>query len=228
MNLAALILPVLVPLQGTAVHQIGAYSALVTGDYDGTMPIGRVLSPNALGLGTYNGLDGEAVLLEGKAYRVNGLGDANVVSPKTKTPFAFAVEFKPTLKFRVKGPMSVAKLTAEITRRVGDPELGFLAIRVDGEFSAVTGRSFAAQLKPYRPFPQIKDQQSVYSFAKLSGTLVGYHMPTIVADRDQNVPGYHFHFLSQDRTTGGHLLSGRVANATVRVMRADQLVAAQP
>ena len=46
--------------------------------------------------------------------------------------------------------------------------------------------------------------QSVVCIEKVSGTLVGFWSPTHTTSL--NIPGYHFHFLSEDHSSGGHVL----------------------
>ncbi len=46
--------------------------------------------------------------------------------------------------------------------------------------------------------------------------------------RHVNVPGYHFHFISEDRSTGGHVLQLTLNAATVRTQRLDTITIALP
>ena len=45
-------------------------SQLLDGIYDGEMTIGELLSHGNFGVGTFNGLDGEMVVLDGVCYQV--------------------------------------------------------------------------------------------------------------------------------------------------------------
>ena len=49
----------------------------------------------------------------------------------------------------------------------------------------------------------------------LPGTIVGFRCPAYV--KGINVPGYHLHFLSEDSTRGGHLLSFEVDTAQCQI-----------
>src|SRR5262245_58131258 len=80
-----------------------------------------------------------------------------------------------------------------------------LAARVDGRFRAIAVRSGPKQQPPYRPLAEvIKAQQVVHTFDDVDGTLIGFRFPA--ATTSVNVPGWHFHFLSADRSRGGHVL----------------------
>ena len=90
----------------------------------------------------------------------------------------------------------------------------FLAIRVDGRFASITLRSVKRQEPPYGPLADVAKSQSVWTHEDVSGTLVGIRCPAWV--KGLNVPGYHWHFLSDDRKVGGHVLDCRAAELHVR------------
>jgi acetolactate decarboxylase len=81
-----------------------------------------------------------------------------------------------------------------------------LAARVEGRFRAVAIRSEPKQQPPYRPLADVmKAQQVVHTVVEVDGILIGFRFPA--AASSVNVPGWHFHFLSADKTRGGHVLS---------------------
>jgi acetolactate decarboxylase len=81
-----------------------------------------------------------------------------------------------------------------------------LAARIDGRFQAIDVRSEPKQQPPYRPLAEvIKEQQVVHTFTEVDGTLIGFRFPA--AASSVNVVGWHFHFLTADRTRGGHVLA---------------------
>lgn len=214
--LLALVLPLQTP---PVVQQWGSLDALLKAQYDGPTPVGNLMQSDAIGLGTFNGLDGEMVVLDGNVYQIDGFGDIHRPGRGAHSPFAFVTSpFRPSVEFAVPGPISIKTLGTLIDRKMGSYQ-GILAVQVDAQLANVRGRSFAAQLPPYRPFLQISDRQTIFTFPRLGATLVGYRMPDSVKSGNQNVPGYHFHFLNQARTTGGHLLEAKVLSGTVRVMR---------
>ena len=51
---------------------------------------------------------------------------------------------------------------------------------------------------------EVTKNQSVFEYKNLSGTLIGFRFPGYA--NGINVTGYHFHFISDDRNFGGHLL----------------------
>jgi len=53
------------------------------------------------------------------------------------------------------------------------------------------------------------------------GTVVGFRFPDLIAGIE--VPGWHLHFLSKDRTHGGHIMSLAVTNAHIELDRCEDL-----
>ena len=46
--------------------------------------------------------------------------------------------------------------------------------------------------------------KTAHTFDDVDGTLIGFRFPAAMTS--VNVPGWHFHFLSADRSRGGHVL----------------------
>lgn len=49
----------------------------------------------------------------------------------------------------------------------------------------------------------MKKDQVEFHFAHTEGTLIGLYCPSFIGGL--NMPGYHFHYLSDDRKEGGHV-----------------------
>ena len=71
------------------VFQTGLMSQLLDGIYDGEMTIGELLSHGNFGVGTFNGLDGEMVVLDGVCYQVRH--DGSVSLPKEGNPRSYMI-----------------------------------------------------------------------------------------------------------------------------------------
>src|SRR5439155_22250113 len=108
---------------------------------------------------------------------------------------------------------SLADLDARLDAALGRRN-DFHAVRIDGRFPSIVLRSVHRQEPPYRPLAEVAKGQSVWTRRDLGGTLVGIRSPDWVAGL--NVPGYHWHFLSDDRKVGGHVLDCEVRGGRVR------------
>ena len=195
------------------ITQVSVINALMVGRYDGVMPIPELLRSGDFGVGTLDHLDGEMVVLDGRAYQVRGDGVVAEVGPGRSTPFAVVTRFLTEGEFPCPEVANLTDLDARLDESLPQKN-NFVAIRVDGRFSSLTLRSVHRQELPYKPLAEVAEGQSVWTHSDLSGTLVGIRCPAWVGGL--NVPGYHWHFLSDDRKVGGHVLDCRVRGGRVR------------
>jgi acetolactate decarboxylase len=201
------------PIEPDRVTQVSVINALMLGRYDGLMTIRELVSHGDFGLGTLDHLDGELVVLEGRAYQVRSDGVVSEVGPGLTTPFAVVTPFAPDGEISLPAITTLVELEARLDDALPQKN-SFVAIRIDGRFDSVTLRSVGRQEPPYRPLAEVAEGQSVWTRQGVRGTLVGIRCPAWVAGL--NVPGYHWHFLSEDRKVGGHVLDCRSPGARVR------------
>ena len=188
-------------------------NALVEGIFEENVPVSEIRKHGDFGLGTFNDLDGEMVLLDGQTYRAAADGSVRPVSAQTLTPFACVTFFHATSSETSKGALAYADFLAWLTMLMPSPNL-FYAFRIEGLFDLVKTRSVSRQ-EHYRPLVEVTQGQSEAYFNNISGTLVGFFTPVFMASL--NVPGMHLHFLSQDRQEGGHLLECRVKQVKAEI-----------
>lgn len=200
--------------------QASTIGALLDGRYDGDVSFGELAEHGDFGLGTLNALDGEMIAVDGRFYRADLDGVVAEVDPRKCTPFAVLVWFEPTLERRVRGPLDQTELLARLDRLAGGSELSF-AIRVEGDFELVRARSVPRQRPPYRPLAEVVADQHTFELREPAGTLVGFRFPTYATALE--IGGYHLHFISADRTRGGHVLDCRVKSAVVQLDLAAEL-----
>jgi acetolactate decarboxylase len=167
------------------------------------MTYGELRRHGDFGLGTFNALDGEMIAFDGRFYQVKADGVAYPVDDGQRTPFATVLFFRPTLTRRLSGPLDYEHLQSLVDGLMEGPNL-FYAVRVDGRFASVTTRSVPRQERPYPPLVEVAKTQPVFHLEEVSGTLAGFRFPDFA--RGLNVPGFHLHFLTEDRRAGGHVL----------------------
>ncbi len=189
--------------------QVSTISALLAGQYDGTVTFGELKKYGDFGVGTFNSLDGEMIALQGNFYRVRIDGNVYRVKDSAKPPFAAVTFFEPDDTFSV-GRLNYDGLKTRLNNRI-DRDF-FYAIREDGGFDYVKTRSVIAK-KPYRPLGEVVKNQAIFEMRNVRGTLVGIYCPGYVSGL--NVGGHHFHFITDNRKAGGHLLAVDIETATV-------------
>jgi acetolactate decarboxylase len=195
------------------ITQVSVIDALMVGRYEGLMPIPEMLRHGDFGVGTLDHLDGELIVLDGMAYQVRGDGVVAGVTSDRSTPFAVVTQFVQDGDFACPQVASLADLDAHLYDALPQRN-NFVAIRIDGHFDSITLRSVRRQEPPYQPLGEVAKGQSIWTREACAGTLVGIRCPTWVGGL--NVPGYHWHFLSEDRKVGGHVLDCRVREGRVR------------
>jgi len=188
--------------------QVSTIDALLAGVYDAAVPVGDVLSHGNVGLGTFEALDGEMVVLDGAAWRVRADGKAYSVAAQEMTPFAQVTPFEADFRVTLDGVGSLAELTVALGRVLPSPNM-FYAIRAHGDFAFVKTRSVPRQSKPYPPLREVAATQPVFELTKTDGDIVGFYGPAFA--KGTGVPGFHLHYLSAARDAGGHMLDIRFA-----------------
>ena len=178
-------------------------NALLEGLYRDDITIRTLRGKGDFGIGTFNNLDGEMVALDGRFYRLDLDGDAHIVDDAQKTPFATVCHFKTMLSDEIKVPMSNPQFNEALRRMVPSDNL-FCAILINGHFKTVLTRS-VPHTENYRPLSEATDHQKLRDFKQVRGFLVGFYTPGFVPS--VNVPGFHFHFIDETFSAGGHLLA---------------------
>ena len=193
--------------------QISTIDALLQGVYDGNTNLQTLSKNGNFGIGTLNGLDGELILLDGNFYQVRD--DGKIYHPKLSacSPFASVTYFNPEKELQVEA-LSFLRLKTKIDSLMPGSNL-FFGIKLSGNFKSVKTRSVPRQQQPYPPLVEVTANQPEFEATNISGTLVGFYCPPYVTGL--NVPGYHLHFLSDEKDFGGHLLAFELESGTLHL-----------
>ncbi|HMJ03216.1 MAG TPA: acetolactate decarboxylase [Conexibacter sp.] len=227
------------------VFQTSTLEALLDGAYDGDLTIGELRRHGDLGLGTFDGLDGEMIVLDGEVWRARVDGMVERAGDEERTPFAVVTPFAADQTIVVDGQVELDELMARATshadragggedaRARGDsrvcarpeptgparssagPAAGALAVRFDGRLDHVHARSVPRQPKPYPPLVEAATTQQEFAIDGVEGSLVGFVFPTWAGGVE--LPGAHLHAITADRTRGGHVLHARVGPGVLLV-----------
>lgn len=194
--------------------QVSTYEALQAGRYQGQVAISNLLVHGDTGLGTFDRLDGEMVVVSGVVYQVSHDGVVHVAPPDAMTPFACVTWFEPDLIFDV-GPMNQKIFQQTLEWKNPAPDR-IQALRVRGSFKRITLRSVPGQREPFAPLQEVvKHQQQVWERTGLRGSMVGFWTPPTLAGAAP--AGFHLHFVSDDATVGGHVLDFEFASGRIEL-----------
>ena len=194
--------------------QVSTIDALMQGVFDGFYSFNDLMARGDFGIGTFDALDGEMVALDGEYYQVRADGVAYPVQGDMTAPFAAVTRFEADQTAALENASNFTELARQMDRHLPSPN-AFYALRIDGTFPYVQTRSVPAQEKPYPRLAEAVEDQSVFNLTNVTGSVVGIWSPDFV--KGVNVPGYHLHFITEDRKAGGHILEIQVSNATAQV-----------
>lgn len=198
--------------------QAGVLTALMEGVFEGDTTFADLGKHGDMGIGTFNGLDGEMAAVDGVFYRIKLDGTATPALGGDTTPFATVARFSPDKKIML-GPVDGFKaLTAQLDKELPTQNIVY-AVRIDGLFTHVKARSVPGYQRPYPKLTDIVKTQSHLPYENVEGTLVGFRFPEYA--KGVNVSGWHLHFLTKDRKRGGHVLDIRFEKAVVGLVYLD-------
>jgi acetolactate decarboxylase len=205
-RIAAISLVVLAPCISAwagELFQVSTYGELNSGDYAGKVTMESIRNSRNFGIGTLDGLDGELVALDGAFYIVRADGRPALIGDSEKTPFAMLTNFTPEKRFVIEAVENKAALDTKL-ESCGLPKDRVWALKISGLFSTLRLRSVPKQVEPFPTLAEALKGQVFFPKESIKGTMVGFRFPSQVGW--VNVPGTHFHFLSDDKQSGGHVL----------------------
>ncbi len=210
------------------VFQVSLLQGLTFGDYHGSITAAELRKRGDIGIGTFDGLNGEMITLDGTIYRAAADGSVEVVPDDETIPFSNVTFFDTDEKAELSGVDSITALQDKLNEKVD--EFGknrFYFIRIDGTFSEMNVRSEYAQEEPYKPLAEVLEtDQTFFDYENIEGTVVGLYCPPYMSDL--NATGWHLHFVSTDRSKGGHILGLKIDKAELSIDITDGFEMALP
>ena len=194
--------------------QTSTVDALLEGTYEGDVSFAELGDHGDFGLGTFDALDGEMICLDGTFFQAKADGRAYAVDEQARTPFAVVTLFEPDTSQTLSTPMDFQTFCDHLDGVIGGGTV-CAAIRMDGRFEYVKTRSVPRQHNPYPPLIEVVKDQPTFELRDVSGSLVGFRFPDYA--QGLNVSGYHFHFITADRSAGGHVLGCRLAHGKLYI-----------
>jgi acetolactate decarboxylase len=202
------------PAERGVLYQVSTVTALDEGVYDGHVTIAELQKHGDFGLGTFDGLDGDMVVLNGCVHQVRADGKVYRPGPEARTPFAAVAFFDADRTLSADGAFDLADLEV-LLDKAGPAKNVPVAIRATGLFTRVKTGVLAKQEKPYRRPADAGPNRPTFEFSDVRGTLVGFRFPECF--KGVHGPGYHLHFLAADGSGGGHVLELETASIQVEM-----------
>ena len=189
-----------------SMYQVSLMQAFMHGEYDGVITVGDLKKHGDIGLGTFEGVNGEMIILDGVVYQAAADGSINVMPDNETIPFATITSFDEDGKITNITAKNFDDLTSQLDKEISKYGTNNMyVIKIKGDFSNITVRSVEKQEKPYNEFTDVAAvDQKVFNHTDQTGTVVAVYFPEYM--NELNMHGWHLHFLSDDKTTGGHVL----------------------
>ncbi|MCT4376894.1 acetolactate decarboxylase [Leuconostoc suionicum] len=210
----------------STIYQHGTLELIMSGLYDGTAPLSAILNHGSSGIGTMDELDGEVTIIENSVYQTKASGVTKKITDLSlKTPFT-SIHSQSELHYLLQEKI----LTFDSLNNISKQHQSWVnlpaSIQINASFSKLKVRVAPKQMKPYPPFVAVTLKQPVFNYENVSGTLIGDFGPDLYSGITAS--GWHLHFLSDDRTIGGHVLDFNASDVFGRIDLFNELNIALP
>ena len=199
-------------------YQVSTLQALALGYSRAVINVGELLQKGNTGLGTFEDVNGEMIVMDGNCFRADQNGDVTVVPSNTGIPFAAVAKLYGEQQYQLGYMPDITSVRTELTRKI-EERFGLNSmhvVRIDGVFDKVDARSEAPYRSHHVTLKEVLGQtQKAFLFENICGSLVGVYFPDYMDGI--NMPGWHLHFLSEDRSKGGHVFDVCIREGTVKV-----------
>lgn len=205
-------------------YQVSTLQALALGYSRAVINVEELIQEGDTGLGTFEDVNGEMILMEGTCYRADQDGNVTVVPLDTGVPFAAVAKLYGEQQFSIKNMSDISSLRKDLTNKI-EEHFGLNSmhvVRIDGLFEKVDARSEAPYRSHHITLKEVLGKtQKAFVFENIRGTLVGVYFPDYMDGI--NMPGWHLHFLSDDRSKGGHVFDVSVKDGMAKVDKITEI-----
>ena len=196
-----------------SIFQVSTSGAIVQGLFQGCVSVADLRRHGDLGLGTFEDLDGEMILIEGHCYQARSDGTVVEAGDDELTPFASVVSFAADEVCTLPSVANWEDFTEQVDA-LRTSANGIIAIRATGTFDTLELRT-ACKTESGTDLVHAVANQALFTFEGISGSLVGFWSPEYA--QAISIAGYHVHFISDDRQHGGHVLQFQASDLPVEL-----------
>lgn len=180
--------------------------AFVNKVFDADLSVAELKTKGDTGLGSFNLLDGEMVMIDGVVFRVREDGTISEGADTDTIVYANAGFFGEDMQTDLKSGdlMDIELLKSSLTATLPSTNF-FYVFKIEGAFDYMKCGGLTKQEPPFEAgLDVLIPNRPVFEGTNVSGTIVGFYCPDFIGNI--NVKGFHFHFISDDRTLGGHVM----------------------
>ena len=211
-------------MKSNKIYQASTLQALALGYTRPVVTVEELLEHGDTGLGTFENVDGEMIVLDGVCYQAKQDGSIVRSEDSAGVPFAVAGFVKDGRSFKIDEKKDLAAIKLELTLRI-EEDFGLNSIhiaRIDGWFETVHARAGAPYRSQHVSLQDILSKtQKDFSFERLHGTLVCVYYPDYMDGI--NASGWHMHFVSEDKKHGGHVFEATLSSGECLLQKMDRI-----
>jgi len=206
------------------IFQISTLQALALGYSRAVVTVKELLTHGDIGLGTFEDVNGEMIVIDGECFRATEDGTVFKADHDMGVPFASVAKAKADVDYELGAIDDIEKLKENLTLKI---EEGFglnsmHIARIDGKFKQVRARSESAYRSHHVDLKDILAKtQRDFAFNNVDGTLVCIYYPDYMDGI--NAPGWHVHFVSEDRSKGGHVFDMNMIGGRAQLTKINRI-----
>lgn len=189
-----------------SIYQVALLQSLTQGYYDGIIKVSELKQHGDTGIGTFEGVNGEMIVLDGVVYQTLSDGSVKVADDNETVPFSNVTFFDSDTSEELSDIADINSLKKKLTEKVEEKGKNlFSMVKMTGEFKKMLVRSELKQEKPYKTLDKaLETDQREFTYENIKGTVVALYCPDYM--NGLNTSGWHLHFISDDKEKGGHIL----------------------
>ena len=216
------------PADRETIQQVALLQSLAQGYLGGTVTVKQLRSVGDIGIGTFKGLNGEMIMPDGTVYQALGDGRVVVADDKDMVPFSNVTFFDKDITVDLRYVADKEDLEKRLNKVVeAQGANSFYVVKLHTTFPSILFRSEYGSQEPYPTLVEaLKGKQTEFTHKNIKGTLVGLCCPNYMGGL--NTPGWHFHFISDDRKHGGHILEVAVKKGEAQLDKTDKFAMLLP
>lgn len=185
-------------------YHYSIWYAFVNKVFEGDLTVKELKEKGDVGLGSYNLLDGELVMLDGVPYQITEDAQVKVPDDTTKIVYVNAAFFHKDTSFSVSQVNNYDSLRNRLNEQLPTKNY-FYAFKIHGTFQNLKCGGLHRQERPFaKGLDVLIPARPVFEKESVTGTMVGFYCPEFIGQI--NVAGYHLHFISDDKQFGGHVM----------------------
>ncbi|KIO75461.1 hypothetical protein TH53_20520 [Pedobacter lusitanus] len=205
---------------------VGIGGGLIGGLYDGFYPYKLLKKHGDFGLGAPDKLDGEIMVFQGKVYKTQHTGKTIPVDDQDLTSFSMVNFFHADRTLTPPKGLNKTALFHYLDSVLTNVN-GMYAIHVKGKFKMVKTRAFPpVKAHQHTPLAEMLNLQQFFNHQDCQGDLIGYRLPYFMDNT--NISGYHFHYLSDQKDAGGHIIDLLTDDIVIEINTLDSYTILPP